>query len=249
MNSVLMGTAMSAAEVDYRESGNAVGSEPTTTPRGYQLVCRNRDDGGRDRVESFIADRFRAVYGADIKQFHPLLLSRELDGQITSAVGVRPGTQRPLFLEQYLDGHLEQAVELATGLRVDRRELVEIGNLASSNRFARQSLFLMLTAALAQAGFNWVVFTATAQIRGILEHLDFRPVVLCDADPRRLPDQGRDWGSYYDSAPLVQAGRVSHAMQIINNDHTLNAWLVERESEISELSAALRACTQGEQVL
>ena len=242
MNSVLLGTAMTAAEVEFQDAGITVDDEIATVSGGYQLVCRNREDSGRDVVEAFIADRFQKAYEAEIKHFHPLLLSRESGGHITSAVGVRPGTQRPLFLEQYLDVHLEQAVEAATGVRVNRANLVEIGNLASSNRFASQSLFLMLTAALAEAGFNWVVFTATTQIREILERLDFRPVTLCAADPQRLPDRGADWGSYYDSAPLVQAGQVNHAMQVIGRDPVLNSWLPEHEVEGKRLSAALRRC-------
>ena len=246
MNSVLLGSAMTAAEVEYQDTEMTVGEDVSAVARGYQLVCRNRGDGGRDAVESFIADRFRSAYQADIKHYHPLLLSRELGGQITSALGVRPGTQRPLFLEQYLNVHLEHAVEAATGVRVNRAQLVEIGNLASCNRFASQSLFLLLTAALADAGFNWVVFTATAQIRGILERLDFRPVTLCAADPARLPDKGRDWGSYYDSSPLVQAGQVNHAMRVIDNDPGLSAWLLEHATEVTRLSAALKLCVHGD---
>jgi len=249
MESVLF--APIGAEVSNEDSVSdfTVGSTQIAEPAGYQLVCRNRDAGDRAGVETYIADRFREVFSADINVYHPFLVSREMEGKINSAVGVRPGTQRPLFLEQYLEGTLEQAVELATGAAVKRSELVEIGNLASCNRFASRSLFLVLTAALAEAGFTWVVFTATEQIRSILKLLDFHPSTLCAADPRCLPDRGRDWGSYYDSKPLVQAGDIAQAMQVVSASPALSNWLALHQADVEKLAGMLKNYLAREQVV
>ena len=197
------------------------------------------DSPNRNQTEQFVASRFHEAYGASIIEFFPLLLCRKDAGNISSVLGLRTGTQRPLFLEQYLDRDLESEIFRLTGSQVGREQLVEIGNLSSAGRFGSQLLFILLTAILAEAEFEWVVFTATRQIRQLLCRLQFVPVTLCAADPGRLLNKQQVWGSYYQSKPEVQAGKIAAGLEILQNNPVTAALLDQYSQEIKALASAL----------
>jgi hypothetical protein len=106
------------------------------------------DIGHPDRplLEQFIADRYRRRYGAEVMDFHELLIGkRNAEGQWTAALGMTPLALRPGFLEQYLDGPVEQMVAQklqAMGQRasVARWDMVELGNLAATQVGAAREL-------------------------------------------------------------------------------------------------------------
>jgi len=195
----------------------------------------------RARLEQFISERFSNCYGAAIVEFFPLLLARSNGDAVSSVVGLRPGTDRPLFLEQYLQTSLEQAITGQVGTAVDRERIMEIGNLASSYKSGNQLMFVLLTAILAKAGYSWVVFTATVQVRSLLKRLDFHPVTLCEADESKLVNKHQAWGSYYQSQPLVQAGNVADGLKILESNSYTQMLLGKHESEIASLADQL--CT------
>ncbi|MEX2129975.1 MAG: thermostable hemolysin [Pseudohongiellaceae bacterium] len=208
------------------------------TPSGSFMLALPADPD-RSEYEQFIAQRFNEAFGASLIEFFPLLLARRDADAVTSVVGLRPGDRRPLFLEQYLDSNLETAISDATGCNVDRLQLMEIGNLASVGKTGSQLLFILLTAVLAEAGFEWVVFTATEQIRLLLQRLRFEPVTLCEANPARLVNKNQVWGSYYQSHPKVQAGNVSEAVEILHCNPYSAALLKKHKEEIRKLAGDL----------
>ncbi|MCB1670442.1 MAG: thermostable hemolysin [Gammaproteobacteria bacterium] len=212
------------------------------------FTLNSPDSERRTRLEQFIADKFNAIYGAAIVEFFPLLLSRSDDEQLSSVVGLRPGTERPLFLEQYLDSSLEQAIAQQSGLDVGRERLMEIGNLASSYRSGNQFMFMLLTAVLSRAGYDWVVFTATAQVRALLARLDFHPLTLCDAREAKLVNKKQVWGSYYQSQPMVQAGSIAEGMAILHRNHFARTLLSNHEAEIETLARELISLRSGQQI-
>ena len=91
---------------------------------------------------------------------------------------------------------------------VSRERIVEVGNLAADK--AGGSLFVILNLArhFDRLGFEWVVFTATRELVGIFTRLGLPLLAIASADPARLGDEATDWGSYYDTAPIVVAGRI-----------------------------------------
>ncbi len=218
---------------------SVIASQAANRSAATQFTLNSPDSGQRTRLEQFIADKFNAVYGASIVEFFPLLLSRSDDSHLSSVVGLRPGTDRPLFLEQYLDCALEQAVARQSGLEVARDRLMEIGNLASSYRSGNQFMFMLLTAVLDRAGYEWVVFTATAQVRSLLARLDFHPLTLCDANEARLVNKQQVWGSYYQSQPMVQAGSVAEGMNILRSSRFARTLLAAHQAEIEKLALEL----------
>ena len=190
----------------------------------FSLAARR--DPLRGEVETFIAARFRAAYGASISEFFPLLLAMRCGGRLSAAAGLRPAADRRLFLEQYLDRPVEAALELAAGRTVARGTLVEVGNLVAARRGASQILFLFAAALLYEAGAEWMVFTATRGLLNNLENLGYATLSLGTADPARLSRGcAADWGSYYDSRPSVVAGRLDEAMRAIGRHPVLRRML------------------------
>jgi hypothetical protein len=174
-------------------------------------------DAGRARVEHYIADRFQAVHGASIHDFMPVLLTMGCHGRTTAATGVRAATRQSLFLEQYLSAPVEQVLGVAAGATVRRANVAEIGNLVATQGGSSYLLFMVLTAMLEQANFDWVVFTATPQVQKVLAYLGLNVHQLCSADPARLTQSSAaEWGRYYASQPQVVAGKVSEAMDVLN---------------------------------
>ena len=53
-----------------------------------------------------------------------------------------------------------------------------------------------------------MVFTATQELIGILTKLGLPMLALAKADPARLGDDAAAWGTYYDTQPIVVAGRI-----------------------------------------
>ena len=89
-----------------------------------------------------------------------------------------------------------------------RERVVEVGNLASAARGFGGRFLPALRRTLVDLGFVWAVFTATREVRGILEHFAFDARVLAPAAPGALPDGGIEWGTYYAHEPSVMAGCI-----------------------------------------
>jgi hypothetical protein len=205
----------------------------------YSLKLHTPDTPYRTAVEQFIYQRFAHQYGADINTFLPMLLSAADDKGITAALGFQPASLRRLFLEFYLDCDIETTLGIVTQSEIHRHRIVEIGNLASGRQRATQSLFLLLAQILYAAGYEWVVFTANSAVKSWLARLQIPAFVLTEADPKRLPDKGANWGTYYDDKPVVLAANIDRSFSTMNS-HPLMAHLCDQYAdEIEHVSARL----------
>ena len=63
-----------------------------------------------------------------------------------------------------------------------------------------------------------MVFTATRELIGIFRKLGLPLLALAPADPARLPEPVDDWGSYYESNPIVVAGRIRLGLERAQRD-------------------------------
>ena len=176
---------------------------------------------GRERVESYIANKFRAEYAANVTAFAPLLLSMSCNGELSAAVGIRPAKSSALFIEQYLDDNVEQFIQSPDGEPVNREDIVEIGNLVATWKGASQLMFLVLGVALYEAGYRWLTFSATDKVERITRKFPFPLQVLCDSDPQRLGDRADEWGRYYETSPKVIVGDIKAAYERAQHSRTL----------------------------
>ena len=208
---------------------------------GPDFEITGPDDAGRAQVEAAVAEKFHSAWQASVTHFMPRLLSMQCMGSCSAVAGIRPPASGPLFLERYLDLPVEKVLANTVQQAVARRDLVEVGNLVSSQRGASHLLFLVMTATLHRAGYKWMVFTATRPLRNNLLKLGFPMVTLAAASPQRLDESERlEWGSYYQSDPQVMAGSLDAAMQLIAERPLLRRVLRLYRYRINYLAEALR---------
>jgi hypothetical protein len=167
----------------------------------------------RGDAESFIRDVFARRFGADVTAFAPNLMLLEQHERIIAAAGWRPAGSEQLFLERYLDAPVEQALTRLSGQQVPRERIVEVGNLAAEKSGGSIQVILKLAEHLNKLDYDWVVFTATNELAGILARLGLPPLALAPADPGRLGSGAAAWGTYYDTNPVVVAGRIRLALE------------------------------------
>ena len=171
----------------------------------------------RRRVEEFIESRYEESFGARIKQHYPILMSvHDEQGNILAALGFRLAQHDTLFLEHYFDNSIEEQLSCQLQQTVARKDIVEIGNLASTKTGASIFLFIALNAWLEQQGFSFATITATHQLKRFFTTLKLDFIELVEADPARLANQAQHWGTYYSTQPSVLAGSISQTQSRMN---------------------------------
>ncbi len=165
-------------------------------------------DARRGEAEAFVRDIFARHYGATVSSFAPNLMLLEADEQVIAATGWRGAGSESLFLERYLDMPIEQAMAELADQPVERSRIAEVGNLAAEKAGSSIHVVMTLAAHLDRLGFEWVVFTATRELIGIFSRLGLPLLALAPADPARLGDEAAAWGSYYETQPVIVAGRI-----------------------------------------
>jgi hypothetical protein len=170
--------------------------------------------GARERphIKRFIASAFGAAYGARLQSYMPQLAALHRGDLLLAACGLRPAFDERLFLENYLDGPIERALAEVAGRRVERGELVEVGNLAIARAGAARALITHLTEHLVARGVSYVVCTIVPALSNNFARLGIPLHRLADARVDRLPPPLRaNWGTYYEHKPVVTAIGVADA--------------------------------------
>lgn len=202
-------------------------------PGVISITSKNSPE--RSQVEAFIESIYDKTYGAAIGSHYPMLLSvRDRQGKILAALGFRPAARAPLFMEQYLDIPVENAISRAFSCPVARERIVEIGNLASAGHGGAVFLFIALMAYLDCQKFSHLALTGTKVLRGYFRKLGLDPRIMGVADPSRLPDGGKSWGTYYATEPKLIGGDVSASYRQLQQ-----VMLVEQVCESGEYHAWL----------
>lgn len=184
------------------------------------------EDPRRAEVEAFIHRVYAERFGARVQQFAPMLVAQIDDEGLAAAAGFRAAEHGPLFLERYLDAPVEALLQLPT-----RRGIVEVGHLAARRAGEGRRLILQMGPLLAQQGVRWVVSTLTEELRHLFLRLGVAPLALGVADPQRLGPEAADWGDYYAHHPVVLAGSLETALQV----------LARRRAAVAEVAAEVDA--------
>jgi len=186
-------------------------------PFGRALRLASVEAGNPDRpeLESFVGEAFKRKHDATVTSYLPTLLSfRDPAGSLRGVVGLRGAAGHRLYLEQYLEQPVESAIAAATGRSVRREQVVEVGNLAGTNCRSAVRMVALLPSHLLARDFQWIVFTATSAVRGILLGFGAPLIELARADGARVASAGDEWGRYYDTDPRVFAGFLPDSLQI-----------------------------------
>ncbi len=171
----------------------------------------------RAEVEKYVERQFESSYGAHLAEFLSVFLTLRCANKLSASAGISLGAEsHKFFLEQYLDAPIEIELQRLSCEDISREKLAEIGNLVATSRGASRLMFIMLASVLNQAGYEWMVFTATKPLLHSLRKLGFASHLITEAKPSRLSkNSSANWGSYYENQPQVVAGRLSSAQQIV----------------------------------
>ena len=124
--------------------------------------------------------------------------------------GVHTGGRFAALLQEQFQ-HVPLDVKISFRHTTVRPE--EVGNLAATSIGMARTLIPLLASHLHRLRYEWVVFTATRELRNTFARLGLRPLAVATAEPSRLADGGATWGSYYAMDPVLMAGRISHGVR------------------------------------
>jgi hypothetical protein len=189
-------------------------SEPDAGPAlARSLELRGPGHPQRAALEAFIRSIYARRYGAQVRDFAPMLVALRDHNAIVAAAGYRDAADTRLYLERYLSEPVEAALARVAHHRVARERIVEVGHLASERGGEGLRLIRLIAPHLANLGFEWVVCTVTRELRPALERLDTRPLTLHAAEPSVLGKEAASWGKYYEHAPVVVAVELHGALR------------------------------------
>ena len=186
---------------------------PRCTP-SVAWMAVGREDPSRRELEAFVNAAFARKHGAQVRSFMPTLLaSRDRAGAL-GVVGLRAAQEQPLHLEHYLDAPIERVLAERVGEEVPRASIVEVGHLASRNCLGAARMAAALPRYLLARNYEWIVFTGTRTVRGILDRLGAPLYELAPATAECVSGTGDSWGRYYDTHPRVYAGFLPDTRRI-----------------------------------
>jgi Thermostable hemolysin len=166
----------------------------------------------RTSVEELIARRYAEEYQATLRFEYPDFQAQKCCGETKAALGYRRADVGALFLETYLDAPVESVLQDALGRNFARRDIVEIGNLASCNAPAMVALWAK-TANDLGSDAEIAIAVLTAPLRVMFGRLGIPLTEIAPADPARLCGNMREWGAYYKNAPLICAGLIAEGQE------------------------------------
>ena len=170
----------------------------------------------RPRIKRFIASAFSSAYGARLESFMPQLAALHRGKELYAACGLRAARDQQLFLETYLDHPIEHVLAPIAGRRIERDELVEVGNLAVARAGAARALIAHLTEYLLERRASYVVCTMVPTLGNNFARLGIPLHRLGEACIDRLPPPSRAmWGTYYEQRPAVNAVSVADAARAL----------------------------------
>lgn len=174
---------------------------------GFSVV--DSDPRMQHRLEERIRVTYKQHFGACINNFMTRFAFYEHGNGATGVIGMRRATEETLFLERYLAQPIDEVIRTVTGLPVSRAAIAEVGQFAVEDRRIAADFFRDLVPFLVKQEFAWVCFTGTAKVRAILQRIGFHGLAVAIGDANAVKDGGDDWGTYYESSPLVIVGKLA----------------------------------------
>jgi hypothetical protein len=198
---------------DERQTHSSPREYSRTRSQPHLVVC-GTEDSRRAEAEEFIRARFLRSHGAQIATFMPTLLLLTQGEELAAVAGFRSAAREPLFLERYLTLPIEQALESQVSGPIRRAEILEVGNFAALDSRRARMLMSFMPAFFLEQRARWIVFTATAAIRGIVAAMGGRCIEVGTAEGACVAGGADEWGRYYSSDPRVMAGFLPSARRI-----------------------------------
>jgi hypothetical protein len=158
----------------------------------------------RAQTERMVRAVYRAVYGARVDAFPPLMVAA-LDGRgrALCAAGLRTASSG-FFSECYLDDPAEVSISRVAHTPVARNDVLEVTTLAGVEACLTLKLAEFVIEQQPFGAMRWGLFTGATALLRALRHAGFAPLELAVAMPERIADASQ-WGTYYRRSPRVCA--------------------------------------------
>lgn len=191
----------------------------------------------REKLEKFIGRRFAEEHQTTLCDFLPNLLSLSLREEIVAAIGFSFASQKKLFLENYLEQPVEAILSKRLGREIARNSCVEVGNLAASQSGLTIALFIILVCAMANNGFEYLVFTAGSSLSKKFHRIGLETEMLGKAQENLIKKSSTsDWGSYYENDPAVTYCKLQQALTLIEQNNIFKWHSQKYVKDINKLS-------------
>lgn len=165
-------------------------------------------------AHALIEQCYRKTHAACARPAFADFKARHVQGEIAATLGYRRADRERLFLEAYLDVPINVALRQCLGREFARRDIVEIGNLASENALAMIGLWAQAANDLG-ADAEVAVAVLTAPLRSMFHRLGLTLHEIAPARAERLGANADDWGNYYALDPVVCAGFIAEGQQCL----------------------------------
>jgi Thermostable hemolysin len=162
----------------------------------------------RSAVIELMSRKYAEAYHATPDLNYPELRAQTCNGKTSAALGYRRADAGSLFLEAYLDAPVEVILEAQLNRKIQRRDVVEIGNLASDNAPSMIALWAQTANDLGDNA-DIAVAVLTAPLRIMFRRLGVTLHEIEPAKAERIAGGVANWGDYYKQDPIVCAGQIS----------------------------------------
>lgn len=159
-----------------------------------------------DAAVLHIARSYQQAFSADI-QTRPsrLVITTTRVDDVACATTISVHSEG-FFSQQYLDAPVSRLLAGRTGLNVPPEAILEVGGLACTSPFAAYPTLRSVFQWGRKRGIGWGIFTATNEVRRLIQRARITPLMLAPAQASRVQDPAQ-WGDYYDHDPWVCAFR------------------------------------------
>lgn len=207
-------SSMAGATHSDPESGWLLRSNASDRSRVIQ-PCG--DGTALDTLSSnFVRSQYWAVHRACLGELMPERFAiLDGTGNPEGVVGIRRFGDGQTLVERYLDGSAEHVVSEALGTHVDRRLIVEVGNLAATGLAPSCLLIIFLFHYLKRQNITHALCTGTHAVRLALKRAGVPFTIIGDAEPARLGADLAQWGSYYENSPQVMSIAIGEGLPVI----------------------------------
>ena len=167
----------------------------------------------------YISQRYAQAFSAHIHTFMPRFMALVDHQKILSLCGIRSADEGELFLEQYLDEKADVILSQTYSTPITRDKLIEFGQLASFAKGMSPEHFYLMTRELVAQGYQWCIFTATDPLFSLMKRLGLEPTIITEADPNRICNARKIWGTYYEHQPRILVGNLKQGLQRLQAIH------------------------------
>lgn len=155
------------------------------------------------RINEFLQEQFSKKFSADLKEFPEHYLVIYKNNEPVACMGVTFPTVGSFFCEQYLDRPIETIISEHVGECVNRSEILQLGSIASTSIYAAVEMVQLAPLYIQCMGAKYALCTLTKKLSTLLKKLNVDFKFICDARKEKLKYGSSDWGSYYESEPMV----------------------------------------------